>query len=193
MGDAQFVTDQAVRVRRVRTDELSRDELSRLRSLLRLAFPGNDPSDRLTEDDWQHALGGSHVLVEVGGSMVSHAAIVERRLHAAGRPIRTGYVEAVGTLPAEQGRGYGSAAMTAANELIRLEYELGALGTGRVSFYERLGWERWRGPLSVRTATGDRRTPDEEGYVFVLRTPATPRDLDLDGSLSCEWRPGDVW
>ena len=71
-------------------------------------------------------------------------------------------------------------------------FELGVLGTGRHAFYERLGWMTWRGQAFVRTPDGPRRTPDEEGFILVLRTPRTP-PLDLDGSISCDWRPGDVW
>jgi hypothetical protein len=40
--------------------------------------------------------------------------------------------------------------------------------------------------------TGERRTPDEDGFVMILTTPTSPA-LDLDLPLSCEWRPGDVW
>jgi aminoglycoside 2'-N-acetyltransferase I len=69
---------------------------------------------------------------------------------------------------------------------------MGALGTGAHHFYERLGWRTWRGPTSVRTVTGERRTPDEDGFVMILTTPTSPA-LDLDLPLSCEWRPGDVW
>jgi aminoglycoside 2'-N-acetyltransferase I len=75
---------------------------------------------------------------------------------------------------------------------IRERFELGALGTGSHGFYERLGWLTWMGPTSVRTANGPRRTPDEDGYVMVLPTPASP-PLDLTAPISCEWRPGDVW
>jgi aminoglycoside 2'-N-acetyltransferase I len=181
------------RVRRIPTSDLTATELSTIRALVDASFDRDNPDEQFSEDDWDHALGGIHVLLDVDGRLVSHASIVARQLHASGRALRTGYVEAVATLPAYRNRGLGSATMTATNDEIRAAYELGALGTGRISFYERLGWERWRGPTAVRTADGEERTPDEDGYVFVLRTPATPRDLDLDGRLSCEWRPGDVW
>jgi aminoglycoside 2'-N-acetyltransferase I len=120
-----------------------------------------------------------HYIVGDEGEVRSHVAVVERELHVAGRPLRTGYVENVATRAAEQRRGLGTAVMTAAGEHIRANFELGALGTGEFGFYERLGWERWRGPTSVRT-DGEQRTPDEDGYVMILR-------------ISCDWRPGDVW
>jgi aminoglycoside 2'-N-acetyltransferase I len=82
--------------------------------------------------------------------------------------------------------------MRAAADHIRERYELGALATGSHAFYERLGWERWRGPSFVRTMTGQQRTPNEDGYILILRTPTTP-PLDLTAPISCEWRPGDIW
>jgi aminoglycoside 2'-N-acetyltransferase I len=117
---------------------------------------------------------------------------VERELHVAGRPIRTGYVEAVATVPRRQGEGLGTRAMAAVGEIIEADFELGTLGTGSHHFYERLGWETWRGPAFVRTPDGDRRTADDEGFILVLRTVRTPT-LDLSAAISCEWRPGDVW
>ncbi len=131
-------------------------------------------------------------MLDLEGEIVAHAAVVERELHVAGRPIRTGYVEAVATASDRQGRGHGTRVMADVGAIIADHYELGALGTGRHRFYERLGWRTWRGPLFVRTADGDRRTPDEDGYLLVLTTPTTPL-LDLDDPISCEWRTGDVW
>ena len=61
---------------------------------------------------------------------------------------------------------------------------------GPTTLYERLGWEKWRGPLSVRTGEGIMPTPDEE--VLVLRLPGSPA-LDLDASLAVDWRPGEIW
>ena len=37
---------------------------------------------------------------------------------------------------------------------------------------------------------GTVRTPDDDGAVLVL-PGAVP--LDLDGTLTCDWRDGDVW
>jgi aminoglycoside 2'-N-acetyltransferase I len=84
--------------------------------------------------------------------------------------------------------------MTAVNDHIRARYELGALGTGRHAFYHRLGWETWQGHAFVRLPDGRglERTPDEEGYILVLRTPTSPA-FELTAPISCDWRPGDVW
>jgi aminoglycoside 2'-N-acetyltransferase I len=152
----------------------------------------DDEDERFTDDDWHHALGGVHVVLDDDGEIVSHASVVERELHVAGRPVRAGYVEAVGTAPARQGQGHGTTVMREIGAIIEAGYQLGALGTGAFRFYERLGWRRWQGPSSVRTANGERRSPGEDGYIMVLLTSTTP-PIELDAPISCEERPGDDW
>jgi aminoglycoside 2'-N-acetyltransferase I len=178
-------------IRRLASPELTADEVRALRALFAAAWP--DPDDAFADDDWEHALGGVHVLLEEDGRILSHASVVPRVLEVSGVPLYSGYVEAVATSPEFQRRGYGTAVMREIGEVIASIYELGALGTGEFAFYGRLGWERWRGLTSVRTPTGTVRTPAEDGYIMVLRTPATPSNLDLDATISCEWRSGDVW
>ena len=160
--------------------------------LFAAAWP--DPEEDFDDHDWQHALGGTHVLRLRDSQILAHASVVPRTLHVGGIPILTGYVEAVATLPEFQRHGHGTAVMRSIDAIIESDYELGALGTGAFHFYERLGWQRWRGPTAVRMPNGGVvRTPAEDGYIMVLRTPATPADLDLAMSISCEWRAGDVW
>ena len=178
------------RPRRVPTGELTAVEVRAIRALLRAAFPPDD--EGFTEDDWAHATGGMHFVLELDGAVVAHASVLERELHAGRRPLRTGYVEAVATDPDRQGQGLGTAVMRDVTAAIRDDFELGALGTDKYHFYQRLGWLTWEGPTSVRTAQGTRRTPDEDGFVLVLPTPASP-PLDLGAELSCDWRPGNVW
>ena len=180
-----------VRLRRLPTAALTPAEIAAIRAMMVAAF-GEADEERFTEDDWQHALGGTHVLLDLDGTIVAHASVVEREIQVGGRPHRTGYVEAVATAPGRQGRGYGTTVMEEIDRLIRTGFELGLLGTGRHAFYERLGWRRWHGPSGVRTDDGVRWTPDDDGYLLVLDTPTTPA-LDLDASITCERRPGDVW
>lgn len=176
-------------IERRSTDELTATEVGRLRELLDAAFLGDEAFD---EHDWQHALGGIHVLGRLDGDIVAHAAVVRRVLEAAGRPLETGYVEAVAVEPELQRRGHGTQLMRDVAQIVSATYQIGALGTGVQPFYERIGWERWLGPTWVRTASGVERTPEEDGGILILRTPMTP-PLDLTAALSCEWRPGDVW
>ena len=185
--------DREPQLRLLPTSELTDAERADLRSMLDAAFDDGDPDEGFGDHDWQHALGGIHAVVSDRGVIVSHASVVPRELRVAGRPLRCGYVEAVATRPGHQGRGFGTIAMQAIDDVIRRDYELGALGTGAYHFYERLGWERWHGATSVRTAGVEHPTPDADGAVLILRTARTPADLDLAAPLSCDWRPGDVW
>lgn len=182
----------APRVRGLVTIELTTDQARAIRALLDAAFERD--SEGFTEDDWQHALGGRHFVVEDDGRILSHAAVVERAIEIGGRRLRAAYVEAVATSPERQGRGHGTLVMEAVGDEIRAaRFEIGVLGTGSHGFYERLGWTTWRGRSFVRTAdAGLVATPGDDGHLMVLRTPPTP-PLDPGASIVCEWRPGDVW
>ncbi len=172
--------------------DLTVAEVARLHEVMRDAFAA-DEHGGFTEDDWQHALGGTHFLLEADGTIVSHASVVERELHVAGVPLRTAYVEAVATDPRRQRQGLGTQVMRAVGDFIDAgEWQLAALGTSSHGFYERLGWRTWRGPTSVRTQATDMPTPEEDGYIMVRLTPRSP-GVDPDARISCEWRPGDVW
>jgi aminoglycoside 2'-N-acetyltransferase I len=118
--------------------------------------------------------------------------VVQRRLLHGGRALRTGYVEGVGVRADRRRRGHAGALMEALERVIRGAYDLGALGATdqAVPFYEGRGWQQWRGPTSALTPEGVRRTPGEDGAIYVLPVAA---ELDLDGELTCDWRDGDVW
>lgn len=136
--------------------------------------------------------GATHVLGFHGGSLVSHAMWVTRWL-APGEldPLRTAYVEAVATHPHHQRRGFATRVMQALAAGIR-SFHLGALCPNQdvIDLYHKLGWEAWQGPLFIRTAHGLMPTADE--VVMILRLPQTP-SLDLEASLSAEWREGELW
>jgi aminoglycoside 2'-N-acetyltransferase I len=176
-------------VRRATTAELSEEELAALRQMVFEAFGG-----RFDEHDWEHTVGGVHVLVFEGEEAVAHGAVVARTLEAGGRELRTGYVEGVATRGDRRRRGLATLVMAEVGRVIVEGYELGALsdGTRIPRFYQRLGWEVWRGPTFVAGPGGRERTADDDGGVLVLRTPASG-ELDLTGPLTCDWRPGDVW
>ena len=161
--------------------------LRQIRSLLDEAF-GAD----FCEDDWAHCLGGTHAVLLDGGVVVAHAAVVPRTLEVGSRPLHTGYVEGVATRPGRERVGFGTLVMTEITTIVRDEFELGALSTGRHGFYERLGWERWRGPTAVRSPSGLIRTEEEDDGVMVLRF-GTSSTLDLRLPITCDTRPGDAW
>jgi aminoglycoside 2'-N-acetyltransferase I len=179
----------AAGVRTLRSEELSPEDVAALRRLLEAAF-GSGP-ERFTDDDWDHAWGGRHFLLEEGRSIIAHASVVPRELHVNDLHLSTGYVEAVAVSPSRQGQGHGTTVMRRVNRYVDRGFQLGGLG-GPPEYYERLGWVVWKGPTFVRTDSGLVRTPDDDGAVLVRLTPATP-DLDLSAPISCDWRPGDVW
>lgn len=170
------------------TADAPEDLLIRAHELCVHAFDGDfDP------EDWDHALGGRHFVLIDDDAPIAHASVVERTLWVDGIPYRTGYVEAVATEPSQQGLGLGTAVMSEAGEWIRSQYELGCLGTGEHHFYERLGWERWRGSSAVRYPDGLLvETPEDSDGIMILRTGAT-RHLDLFGLIACGPRSGDDW
>lgn len=169
------------------TADASEADLIEIRRLLDRAFDGD-----FSAEDWQHSLGGWHVVVADGDVALAHAAVVPRTLQVADRPLRAGYVEAVGTVPGRRRAGLGSLAMTEVSTVLHSDFEMGALSTGAHGFYERLGWERWRGPTFVRHGTELIRTEDDDDGVMVLRFGAS-KDIDLTAPLACEERPGDDW
>jgi aminoglycoside 2'-N-acetyltransferase I len=84
---------------------------------------------------------------------------VERELRTGGLRLSTGYVEGVATLPVHRRRGFGTAIMERVGKHIDRTFQLGALGSGLLEFYQRLGWFVWQGPTSVRTDRGPFRPP----------------------------------
>ena len=77
-------------------------------------------------------------------------------------------------------------------QVLRREFEFGALSTSRHDFYARLGWERWRGPTFVRHGRELVRSWDEDDAVMVLRYGPS-LSVDLTASISCDARTGDDW
>jgi aminoglycoside 2'-N-acetyltransferase I len=173
----------------VRSPELEPERLAALRRLWTEAF-----ADGFTDDDADHAMGGTHAfLLGDDDELIAHASVVPREIVVDSLGFAAGYVEGVATVPKREGRGHGSAVMDAIRDVVRAEYELGVLSTGRIAFYERLGWERWQGPTFVIDADGSRRrTRDEDGGIMVLRFgPSASIDLALP--IACHDRPGDAW
>lgn len=172
-----------------RTGDLGVEVRREMRSLFLAAFAG-----RFDEDDWDHALGGHHVMARDPGSgaLVGHAAVVGRILQIGPDRYNAGYVEAVSTDPVWQGMGIGRVVMERVSGFLRHTYELGALATGTHGFYRRLGWEDWRGPTSAYDEAGVRSTPEEDGAVMVLRFGASA-GIDLTMPISAPARAGADW
>jgi aminoglycoside 2'-N-acetyltransferase I len=174
-------------VRTAHTADLDAATLATARALLEDVFEGD-----MSDEDWEHALGGIHALAWEGRELIGHASVVQRRLLHDGRALRTGYVEGVGVRADRRRRGVGGELMDALERVLRGAYELGALGStdAAVRLYTAHGWRRWEGPTSALTPGGVVRTEDADGAVYVLPLSVP---LDLNGELVCDWRDGDVW
>jgi len=132
----------------------------------------------------------THVIGYYQGLLVSHACWITRWLQVEDNPLmKTGYIEAMVTDPFYRDRGYASEIL---NRLIEEldDYELAALCTSFPEFYLPLGWQIWEGPLFIRTQEGMTPTPGEPVMVYFL--PNSP-ELDINASLSAEWREGEHW
>ncbi|MGD9903646.1 MAG: GNAT family N-acetyltransferase [Vicinamibacterales bacterium] len=169
------------------TPDLSAADLEACRRLMDAAFTD------FTADDWAHALGGWHAVVYQHGEVIAHGSVVARRIRIGDADHHAGYVEAVAVSPALQRHGLGTLVMGALHEVIRGHFEVGVLSTGAHGFYERLGWQRWRGPTFVRQADGELvRSLEEDAGVMVL-PPAAGGPLDLGAPIACDVRAGDSW
>jgi aminoglycoside 2'-N-acetyltransferase I len=111
-------------VRTAHTSELEEATLAGLRRFVEEAFVEFDAHD------WEHALGGVHVIGRERDELVAHASVVQRRLFHRGRALRTGYVEAVAVRADSRRRGYGRSVMERVDQVIAGAYELGALAAG---------------------------------------------------------------
>lgn len=172
----------------IESDHVDAATRAALRGLWDRAF-----GDRFDDHDADHAFGGVHVLVRDADRLIGHASAVPRPIRFGDQPWRTvGYVEAVATDPARQGEGVGTLTMQRLHDEIASRWGLALLSTGRATgFYERLGWERWRGPSYTRTRTGV--VPDgEHGGLMVFRADPSLA-LDRSMGVTCHDRPGDAW
>jgi len=175
---------------RVHTADLSSAERAEIHALLLAAFDQD-----FSDDDWDHALGGLHVVCRDGDTVVGHAALVQRQVHVGPRVHRIGYVEAVAVSADAQRRGIGGLLMASVEEAIVAAYDFGALAASSagLSLYRGRGWRSWLGPLSVAGPQGTAATPDDAGAVMVFGPAVESGSVDLWASLTADDRRGDPW
>jgi aminoglycoside 2'-N-acetyltransferase I len=176
-----------VQIQVVTTDEAPATLLTEVKQVVVDAFNGG-----FSDDDWQHSLGGWHVIGAEAGAVVSHAAVVARTIDVGDVSIAAGYVEGVATRSDRQRQGLGALVMTEVAGVIRREFALGVLSTSSQGFYESIGWERWQGPTFVRTDGRLVRSEEEDDGIMVLRFGPSEA-VDLTDPISCDSRSGDDW
>ena len=176
----------SVRIRRLASAELGAAEIAEIRQLLSAAF-GDDPEERFEDADWEHALGGVHIVVDDRrrdrGPRRGRRARAPRRRATDPDGLRGGRRDGARST---RRRASGRARWRSSGRSSRPTTSSARSAPGSHHFYERLGWETWRGPAFVRTPDGDRRTPEDEGYILVLRTgpDAGPRPVGRRSAAS---------
>lgn len=175
-----------IEMRTAHTADLADQTKAAVRGLMDDVFGG------VSDDTFDNALGGMHTLLFEDGNLIGHASVVQRRLLHRGRVLRTGYIEGVAVRSDRRRLGHGGTMMTVLERMVRSAYQLGALGASPdgARLYSSRGWQLWRGPSSVLSPQGIRRTPDSDGYIYVLPT-CIP--VDITSELTCDWRPASVW
>ena len=184
-------TTQVMTARLVHTADLDDETRDEARRMVIDAFGGGEID--FTDADWEHALGGMHAMImpsrraDRRTPQWCSAACCTGTRHCgaatskASRSARTG-----------AGQGLADALMDAVEQVVRGAYQLGALSASEAgrNLYAARGWLPWRGPTSVLAPTGMRRTPDDDGSLFVLPVSV---ELDTGEAITCDWRDGDVW
>ncbi|MFH8613616.1 GNAT family N-acetyltransferase [Streptomyces sp. NPDC017979] len=172
-------------LRVLHTFQLAPAELAEIRVLMDEAFEGD-----FSDEDFDHGLGGVHVLVNGSdGGLVAHGSVIMRRVSHGGRWYRVGYVEALGVTAPLQRRGLGGRVMAALEQVIERAYDFGALSASPegAGLYRSRGWWPWPGRIEGIGPEGAVPFPDEEGSTYVWGTlPAR------EGTLGFDWRDGDV-
>ncbi|MET7703619.1 GNAT family N-acetyltransferase [Streptomyces sp. NPDC005485] len=173
--------------RTAHTADLSRAELDAVRALLDEAFEGG-----FSDEDWDHSLGGLHVLMCDGRGIAAHGAVIQRRVLYRGRWLRVGYVEAVAVRADVRRTGLGGQVMAELERIVDAGYGLGALSASDegAALYEARGWRVWPGRIGALGPQGVVRLAEEEGSTFVRSATAGP--LDPAYELVFDWRDGDV-
>ena len=118
----------------------------------------------------EHGEEAVHLLGFEGSALVCHALWVPCHVEAGtGQPMRAACVEAVAARPARQAKGLGSAAMRRlVEEIATAGFDLGVLWASDIGWYERLGWERWRGTVSQRCGGIIEPLPDDDVMIHRL-------------------------
>nr|ELR5114236.1 GNAT family N-acetyltransferase [Providencia stuartii]ELR5115371.1 GNAT family N-acetyltransferase [Providencia stuartii] len=176
-----------IKYRFLHTSQLTPSEKEMLFSLLVEGFD-NDFSD----DDFQHTLGGMHVIAYDQQKMIGHVAIIQRYMAMNNEPISVGYVEAMVVEQTYRRQGIGTHLMQHTNEIISSCYQLGLLSASEEGqqLYSSVGWKVWKGSLFELKQRQYMRSIEEEGGVMGW---SANESIDFTASLYCDFRGGDQW
>jgi aminoglycoside 2'-N-acetyltransferase I len=160
-------------------------QLGDLRAFLDEAFDGD-----FTDDDFDHALGGTHFVILARGQLIAHGSVVLRRISFDGQVYATGYLEAMAVALEWRGHGIGSKLLAALTDFCRSSFAVSMLSTGSHAFYEHHGWRRFKGESYLASDSGLLRTEDDDEGLMVL---TSLEDVLTADRVTCDFRSGDVW
>ncbi len=169
------------------TSQLSNDQKEVIYTLLYQSFDYD-----FSRDDFQHALGGMHILAYDQKHVVGHVSIVQRNMALGHHPVTVGYVEAMAVLESYRRQGIGRQLMQETNKIIENCYQLGLLSASEEGFplYQSAGWHVWEGKLYELKQGSYIHSIDEEGGVLGWTKDKT---IDFSQPLYCDFRSGDQW
>ena len=157
-----------------------------LRKLLSEAF-----EDDFSDEDWQHTYGGVRFLGHFDGHLISHGAVVPRKMQVDGASMLVGYVEGIAVSPGFQRKGFGSLLMEEITSYCKSDFRLSMLSTDEKVFYERQNWLDFQGNSYVLKDGVEIRSEDEdEGLMYLL---GLHQFTDYPRKVVCEARVGDAW
>ena len=158
----------------VQREQLSAEELADLLVWLERAY--GDPIGSWRRETWTDVGPGPHFMIhDAAGELLAHACLDWVPVTIGHRTLDAGSLEAVATRADARRKGLGSLVVEAAGREIGASAQIGILGTGSFSFYERLGWVRSTGATSVTEPDGAiTRSAEEDGAIMALMHPRTP-------------------
>ncbi len=175
--DAGATAQIAVVIRR--NEELSAAQRDQSDELCRIAFPPElEDGSVYAVDDW-------HLMIEVGGVVVSRLGVVDRTIDVGDRELRIAGVGGVATLPHYRKRGLARLVVERVGRWMcdELGADFGLLlcGEEMAVYYGKSGWRRIDGPVYADQPSGRRL---EEGVTMILparRSTWPAGDVDLRG------------
>lgn len=166
---------------------LRADEREAFLDLMDAAFVDEERAHFARYLDEDPLLGHDDTLVAVeDGRIVSALQIFTRTIRLRGEPVPLGGIGSVGTHPDFEGRGLSTGLLRRAIDAMRDRgMALSLLFTGRVGFYQRLGWVKVLHPLLVAR----RRSDAEPVAARVFRADDLPAVQQIYAAYS-GWRDG---
>jgi aminoglycoside 2'-N-acetyltransferase I len=160
-------------------------QLGDLRAFLDEAFDGD-----FSDEDFEHAFGGTHFVILARGQLIAHGSVVLRRISFDGQVYATGSLEAMAVALEWRGHGIGSKLLAALTDFCRSSFAVSMLSTGSHAVYEHRGWRRFNGESHLATDSGLLRTEDDDDGLMVL---TSLEHVVAANQATCDFRSGDVW